>query len=68
MKSCVKIRNFDGEHYPHAELLDGTKIQMFDVEYESLGTCEITGLTVLEDSGRIMVVQSVDLEWTKDMA
>lgn len=68
MKNYVRIRNFDGECYPHAELLDGTKIQMFDVEYESLGTCEITGLTVLEDNGRIMVVQSVDLEWTKEMA
>jgi len=45
MKSYVKIRNFDEECYPYAELLDGTKIQMFDVEYESLGTCEITGLT-----------------------
>ena len=68
--ALARIRNFDGEYFPEAMLLDGRVIEdgpvgMENKTYKSLGQCDLTGLCVIQDmeNGKILIVSSVDLEW-----
>lgn len=61
----MKVRDFDGEFHPYVADMEGTKFYIEPhQEYKVLGTCEWTGQTVIEDKGRLLMIQSIDCEYT----